>query len=458
MICYYKLSDNFVVYQSATDMATPVIMPRQGQSVETCLITRWFKAVGDAVNEGDLLFSYETDKAAFDEESKVSGEMLAVFFEEGEEVPVFENVCVIGRKGEAVDALKPSKDAIREEDHTSGTPVVEASRIHGNETTAMSESRPGHSLRISPRARRKAAELGLSLDGIRGTGPKQRIIERDVLAQSANHPKITPLARQMIEKDRMTYDAGRFGRGSRVTSKDLMAPGSDAGYRKIPHSRVRQIIAENMQRSLQSAAQLTHHLGADARNMLSLRQRIKEAPGTYQDITLNDMVCYAVVQSLLAFPEMNAQWHTDATWQFHSVHLGMAVQTDRGLMVPVLQNAETYTLRTMSVKLKELARACQEGQVDPDLLNPQAGTFTVSNLGAYGIEMFTPVLNLPQIGLLGVNTIQPRPTDLGDGVFGFVPHIGLSLTYDHRAIDGAPASAFLKSIKEQIESFHYSID
>ena len=439
-------------------MATAVIMPRQGQSVETCLVTQWFKNVGDTVEAGDILFAYETDKAAFDEESKVSGELLAIFFEAGDEVPVLENVCVIGKPGESFDVLKPkgTKDVSKEQ--SSASPVQSESSHRDPVKPVTTRDATDLKKRISPRARRKAMELGVSLEDVRGTGPRQRILEKDILQNFGNRPRITPLARQMMEKDKLVYDAEKMGRGSRVTTKDLSSPLKDNGYQKKPHSRMRQIIAQNMHRSLQQSAQLTHHISADARKLLHLRKIVKDAPGEYKDITLNDMVCYAVVRSLLACPEMNAQYHDDAVWQYASVHLGIAVHTERGLMVPTLMQAETYSLQELSDQLKILASACQTGHVDPDLLNPQSGTFTVSNLGAYGIELFTPVLNLPQVGILGVNTIQLKPVDIGNGSFGFVPHIGLSLTYDHRAIDGAPASSFLGSLKEQIESFNPGIE
>ena len=137
---------------------------------------------------------------------------------------------------------------------------------------------------------------------------------------------------------------------------------------------------------------------------------------------------------------------------FNKVHLGLAVDTERGLMVPVVRNADDLSVTGLAAQLKEVAAACRNGSVNPDILAPEAGTFTVSNLGNYGVEMFTPVINLPQSAILGVNTIVPRPKDLGDGVYAFVPYIGLSLTYDHRSLDGGEATRFLKQIAIEIET------
>jgi pyruvate dehydrogenase E2 component (dihydrolipoamide acetyltransferase) len=232
--------------------------------------------------------------------------------------------------------------------------------------------------------------------------------------------------------------------------------GGTSAFSDVPLSNVRKIIATAMHRSLQNSAQLTHHLSANAVNMLQLRREIKKRKeeGYAYDITLNDMVCYAVVRSLLIHREANAHFLGEHIRIFDEVNLGMAVDTDRGLMVPTLLNADSYSLPELSLRLKDIAQNSKKGSISPDLIVPEAATFTVSNLGNYGVEMFTPVINLPQVGILGVNTIIQRPATLADGSFGFLPFIGLSLTYDHRAIDGGPATLFLAEIKKQIEQIN----
>jgi pyruvate dehydrogenase E2 component (dihydrolipoamide acetyltransferase) len=164
------------------------------------------------------------------------------------------------------------------------------------------------------------------------------------------------------------------------------------------------------------------------------------------------MVCYAVIRALKKFPGANAHFLGDRVREFHQVNLGVAVDTERGLLVPALLHADDYSLPGLSSRLKTLTEDARKGSISPDLLSPEAATFTVSNLGNYGVEMFTPVINLPQVAILGVNTIVQRPTVLEDGTFGFQPFIGLSLTYDHRALDGGPATRFLAAIKTETEN------
>jgi pyruvate dehydrogenase E2 component (dihydrolipoamide acetyltransferase) len=410
-------------------MATAVIMPKQGQSVETCIITKWFKAKGDSVSAGDILFSYETDKAAFDLESPEDGILLDIFFGEGSEVPVLSNVAVIGKIGEATGSFKQETSSV-------SAPVASpALEIAGKQVVPLipkpeialgeSDSR----IRISPRAKRLAEENGVDFRNLAGSGPNGRIIAAD------------------IEKI-MTVAAVTF------------APAQTGGqeYTEHPLSNVRKLISKAMHASLQNSAQLTHHMSADVRRLLEARQKIKEniASGKeQQDITLNDMVCWCVIRALEKFPEANSHFLDDRIRTFKKVHLAIAVDTPRGLMVPAVKNASDLHLSALSVALKSVAEACKKGNISPELIQSSSATFTVSNLGNYGVEMFTPVINLPQTGILGVCTIINRPANLGSNTFGFVPYIGLSLTYDHRAIDGGPATLFLKEIKEQIEKFRY---
>jgi pyruvate dehydrogenase E2 component (dihydrolipoamide acetyltransferase) len=210
-----------------------------------------------------------------------------------------------------------------------------------------------------------------------------------------------------------------------------------------------------MHQSLQNSAQLTHHLSADARQLQRLRKKFKAefAEGKIkQNVTINDLVCFAVIRALEKFPQVNTHYHGDKMKWFNKVHLGLAVDTERGLMVPALKNADDLSISGLSSQLKELSTAARNGNVNPDLLNPAAATFTVSNLGNYGVEMFTPVINLPQTAILGVCAIIPRPKEIEEGVYGFVPMIGLSLTYNHQALDGGEATLFLAEIRNQIEN------
>lgn len=406
-------------------MATAVIMPKQGQSVETCIISKWFKNKGEKVSAGDILFSYETDKAAFDLESAADGILLEVYFEEGAEVPVLSNVAVIGLQGEATGSFKPGNEkneqpviaALKQED-VSNAPAGDT-KIVTNVTNSK--------IRISPRARNLATARGISYANLKGSGPNGRIVSSDIEKESSGIPV-----------------------------KPVQTAGAE--YTEQPLSNIRKIIAKAMHSSLQNSAQLTHHMSADVRKLLDARQKIKISlanDNNQQDITLNDMICWCVIKALAKFPQANSHFLEDRIKTFNKIHLGLAVDTSRGLMVPALKNADRMDLTQLSKELKSIADACRKGNIDPELLQSTAATFTVSNLGNYGVEMFTPVINLPQAAILGVCTIINRPVDLGNHTFAFVPYIGLSLTYDHRAIDGGPATLFLKEIKDQIENFKY---
>jgi pyruvate dehydrogenase E2 component (dihydrolipoamide acetyltransferase) len=423
-------------------MAVPVVMPRQGQSVETCILGQWYKSVGEEVNEGDLLFSYETDKASFEEEAKESGILLAAFFEEGDEIPVLSNVAVIGQKGESFDEFKPGNEISAEKP----TEILneEAPKVIEFE---MEVQETGSRIRISPLAKKMAETMGVDIQALSGSGPRGRIIARDVEEVSKAAEKVVrELKPQPVEKTAVKPVAKQVA-AAVVSSSD------DFEVRSIPN--IRKLIASAMHQSLQNSAQLTHHMSADARQIMRLRKKFKKEfteGAVSQNVTINDLVCFAVIRALEKFPQANTHYLGDKMKWFKKVHLGLAVDTERGLMVPALKNADDLSITGLSYQLQQLASQARNGNINPDLLNPQAATFTVSNLGNYGVEMFTPVINLPQTAILGVCTIIPRPKEIEEGVYGFVPMMGLSLTYDHQALDGGEATLFLAEIKNQIEN------
>ncbi|MEN8116643.1 MAG: dihydrolipoamide acetyltransferase family protein [Bacteroidota bacterium] len=420
-------------------MAVPVMMPRQGQSVESCILGQWYKEVGEEVNEGDILFSYETDKASFEEEAKESGILLAAFFEEGDEIPVLTNVAVIGKEGESIDEFGPGTEAADEkpaEEKAAEKEVVEEPKVVEFDVEDTSADKR---IRISPLAKKMAESMGINITTLKGSGPHGRIIARDVEASSKT--------------------VGASAKATAPAPKPAAAPavvlesGDDFEIKAIPN--IRKLIATAMHQSLQNSAQLTHHLSADARKVMALRKKFKQqfADGEInQNITINDLVCFAVIRALEKFPQANTHYHGDKMKWFNKVHLGLAVDTDRGLMVPALKNADDLSITGLSSQLKQMSTAARNGNINPDLLNPEAATFTVSNLGNYGVEMFTPVINLPQTAILGVCTIVPRPKEIEESVYGFVPMMGLSLTYNHQALDGGEATLFLAEIKNQIEN------
>ena len=430
-------------------MATPVIMPRQGQSVESCIITQWFKQKGDEVNVDDLLFAYETDKASFEETAKIKGMLLDVFYQEGDEVPVLVNVAVIGDSGEDVQSFKPqattTKQTLEKVSQESSVGVTEEIEY------PTQELQSSHT--VSPRAKREAALLGIDLRLIQGSGPNGRIISRDIQTAKEN-PRLSKLAQQIANESGFVAMQGS-GMGGRALQSDLVAATQSSDeYTDTKLSNVRKIIAKAMHESLQNSAQLTHHMSADVTKFIAFRKANKSQIGSnpLSQITLNDLVCYAVIRALAKHPAANSHFLGNQIRTFAKVHLGLAVDTPRGLMVPVVKNTSDMTLIELSNQMKNIAESCRNGSINPDLLNATAASFTVSNLGAYGVEIFTPVINLPQVAILGVCTIIHRPVDKGDGSFDFRPFMGLSLTYDHRALDGGPATLFLKEIKNEIEN------
>ena len=495
-------------------MATPVIMPRQGQSVESCIFSEWYVKTGDEVKKGDLLFAYETDKAAFEGEAPEDGVLLAVFAEPGDAVDVLENIGVIGQPDEDIEPFRPGgsqegagaeagssgsvpegagkessgsmsegagvrssgtvtegagaegskveaessemETANAKDLHHAGTPSAQQTRSAASQDTGLVAPQGNGEIKISPRARKAAGDHHINYTSITGTGPEGRIIEKDILNKLKDIPKSTPLARSISYKDHIELPQSGSGTRGKVIADDVKhskpAPVM-GGFEDKKISNIRRIIAENMHASLQNTAQLTLHTSADARKIKALRKIFKKEAeeGNKPNITINDLVCYAAVKTLGQHPEVNAHFLGDSIRHFRDVHMGFAVDTKRGLMVPTLKNASHLKLEGFAIQMKDLAAQAQSGKIDPELLT--GATFTITNLGAFGIEMFTPVLNPPQVAILGLNTITMHPSQLEDGSFGFIPKIGLSLTFDHRAIDGAPAAAFLRDVKQEIENF-----
>ena len=437
-------------------MATVVIMPRQGQSVESCIITAFNKKVGDTVERGDVLFSYETDKSSFDEPAPEAGKILAIFREEGDDVPCLENVLVIGKDGEDFSQFIPKDESAPSAE---SAPVAEEKPAEAAPAAAV-ESVPVATEgvgSISPRAKLLAEKTGADLLKATPTGPNGRIIERDVQALVDNGLTVSPAAKA-------SYSSPVEGSGinGKVTLGDLNAPAapeaasavasSVAEYEDVKLPNIRKVIAKSMHASLSTMAQLTLNASFDATKLLDLRATLKAGAEKMGlgNITLNDMVLYAVSRVLLNHKDLNANYFDDYMRYFNTVNLGVAVDTPRGLMVPTVFGAEKLSLNELSKAAKTVITEAQNGTINPDKL--KGGSFTVTNLGALGIESFTPVINPPQTGILGVCTITRRIKEV-DGEDVTYPSMGLSLTFDHRALDGAPAAKFLKELCFALENF-----
>ena len=415
-------------------MANAVIMPKAGITVESCIIGSWQKKVGDAVKLGEVLFTYETDKASFECESTAEGELLEIFFGDGEEVPCMTNVCAIGKKGDATASLRPG-----------GAPAVAAPAAASAPAAATAAApvtaAPAANAPVSPRARKLAETAGVDAALASGTGPNGRVIERDIRRLMEEGVPAAPAA------------AAPAPAAAAPTPAPVAAPAAEAPeYEDVKFSGIRRAISKSMKGSLSSMAQLTHNFSFDATAILNYRKALKDAGGDLAGITLGDIILFAVSRTILSCPDLNAHMLDDNNIRlFKHVNLGVAVDTPRGLMVPTIFHADEKSLLEISKELKELAAACRTGAISPDKLS--GASFTVSNLGAFGVESFTPVINPPQTGIIGVCTTVDRPRKAADGGIELYPAMGLSLTYDHRAVDGAPASRLMQELCRNLENF-----
>lgn len=387
-------------------MATAVELPQLGNTVEECLITRWVKRKGDTVSPGDIVAEIETDKTTFEITAPVAGTVLATFFDEGALVKVFTNLFVIGAPGESVAAFDP-RSAIGEPASAIRDPQSAVREPQSAPSDPHPAVRNPQAAPLSPRARRFAATHDFQPASVIGSGPGGRVLESDVRREYAS------------------------------ASKAPAAP-----------STLRATIARRMRESLASTAQYTLNASAGAAGLVALRARLKVASAS-SHITINDLVTFCAIRALVDAPDVNAEFIDGRIVKHAEVHIGFAVDTPRGLLAPVVRHAHLLSVSNLALRMKELATKATEGAIAPDDLS--GGTFTISNLGGLGIESFTPLINAPQVAILGVGTIQLKPVRV-NGKVEFVDAIGLSLTCDHQVIDGAPGARFLQVLKSKIES------
>ena len=377
-------------------MATIVVMPQLGNSVESCIIVEWMIAEGDTVSVDQTLASIETDKSTMEVPSTAEGTVLKLLWEE------------------AAEADAPAEQA-------AAAPEAAAPAFATERATGA----------VSPRARALAASNGVDASAIaEGSGPHGRVIERDVAAAIAAGPVLTSAARAAgvsaaegtgIGGRVSVADAGRTAEAAPAAA--VAAPAAAADFpgasTSAPLKGVRKVVAKRMMESLTSTAQLTLNTTANAAGILAMRKKVKNADEALglNKITLNDLVCFAVSRTLLKYPVFNAHLEDGVLTEFEQVHLGFACDTPRGLLVPVIR----------------------------------------SNIGSFGIETFTPVINLPQTAILGVGAITPRPTVAADGSIGVEQRLNLSLTIDHQVIDGADGARFLRDLVAAIENIDVTV-
>ena len=473
-------------------MAQVVVMPKLGNTVESCIIVKWNIEEGQAVAADAVLCEIETDKATMDVPAGAAGVLLKRLAAEGDDVPVLAPIAVIGQAGEALDfaALGIQGAATTAASAQASAPATEAAASRAAEAAPASvAAAPANAaagaagpVHASPRAKALAREEGLPIEAVAaGTGPGGRIIERDVRTALSAGAGMTASAKDLAVL-RGLYDAAKTGSGlgGRLTAADLeaekAAPAASAApaaaapqpaaqaaaaasaqpadfpgpYEDTPIRSIRKIIADRMMHSLQASAQLTFNASAPAEKLLAMRNRLKNSDPALglSAVTIGDMVAFAASRVLAKYPKINAHVVDGAVRAWKNVHLGLAVDTPRGLMVPVIRNAQLLSLREFSEQSKSLAKACLDGAANPD--NLSGSTFTVTNLGAFGIESFTPILNEPETGILGVDNIAPRAAISPDGKPGVEMRIGFSLTVDHRIVDGADAARYLRDLADYI--------
>lgn len=446
-------------------MATIVVMPQLGNSVESCIIVEWMIAEGDTVSVDQTLASIETDKSTMEVPSTAEGTVLKLLWEEGDEVPVKDPLIIVGEPGEDISGLVPGGDAAPAE--ATAAPAEQAAAAPEAAAPAFATERATGA--VSPRARALAASNGVDASAIaEGSGPHGRVIERDVAAAIAAGPTLTSAARAAgvsaaegtgIGGRVSVADAGRTAEAAPAAA--VAAPAAAADFpgasTSAPLKGVRKVVAKRMMESLTSTAQLTLNTTANAAGILAMRKKVKNADEALglNKITLNDLVCFAVSRTLLKYPVFNAHLEDGVLTEFEQVHLGFACDTPRGLLVPVIRSAQALGLKAFSDEAKRLAGGAIDGSLSPEFLS--GGTFTVSNIGSFGIETFTPVINLPQTAILGVGAITPRPAVAADGTIGVEQRLNLSLTIDHQVIDGADGARFLRDLVAAIENIDVTV-
>ena len=372
-------------------MATEIRLPQWGMGMREGTIVQWLKKEGESVSEGDPLVEVEAEKVTSVVEATHSGVLLRALVQEGTAVPVRTVLCLIGIPGEVV----PGVEATPPPTHVEVSP----------EPKTASQS-PAAQVQITPVARRLAKDHGIDLSQVQGTGPHGRITEEDV--------------RRAIEL------------------------GAISTAQLIPVTGIRSVISQRMHESLQAMAQVTLTTEADVTNLEYLREELKQQ----FDLTYTDLIIKAVAQVLKDHPRLNAWLEGENIRLLRSIHVGVAVALEEGLIVPVVHDADRKSLREIAQESQRLAQHAREGKLTRDEVTNS--TFTVTNLGMYGVDAFTPIINTPEVAILGIGRIFDKPArGMQDVVWRRM--LTLSLTFDHRAVDGAPAAAFLQAVCKQLE-------
>jgi pyruvate dehydrogenase E2 component (dihydrolipoamide acetyltransferase) len=425
-------------------------MPKMGMTMKVGKVSKWFKDEGDSIEKGEELFQVETEKITNKIEAPDTGLLFQIVVPAGETVPVGTILAVISQNGE-----KPA----RIEGIQVGA-VAEVQAAADAPTTAEAASEPQEQKRIksTPSARRLAKELGVDLALVKGSGPEGKIKEADVLKyheEGPPAPRITPLAAEIARQEGLDIATiSGTGENGKITKEDVeqalaaskAAPETPlSSARIIPLEGMRKAIADNMHASLQSAAQLTTFTEVDVTEMVRFRDmmRAEFARDDAVKISYNDIIVMATVRALMRHPIMNSTLVGEEILLHDTVNMGIAVALPEGLIVPKLRNADRKSLLEIAKEVRELAQKARDGALAVEEVTD--GTFTISNVSMLGMDGFTPVLNPPETGILGVGRVIQKPA-VFMGEIAIRQMMTLSLTFDHRVVDGAPAMTFLRDL------------
>ena len=439
-------------------MATEILMPKLGLTMTEGTIDEWKKNVGDAVSKGEILFSVETDKLTNDVEAEADGVLLAITVPAGETVACKTVIGWLGAAGEAVPSAGAAAPAAAETsaETAAGAPA---------ETAPVAATRAaGEYVPATPYAKKLAKEKGFDLAAIPATGYKGVVVAKDVLgftpaaAAPAEAPvKASPLAEKVAADLGIDLRDVKAAHG-RVLAEDLLryiaetrekAAGGEAACEREevkPMSGMRKAIAKNMLASVQTSPTVTFNLGIDMTEMKRYREQLKAKE---IKVSYTDLLVKFVAKALTEFPLLNCSVEDNKIIYKHYVNMGVAVALDNGLVVPNIADADKKSLAEISAEVKEMAKQAREGKLPPEKL--KGGTFTITNLGMYGIESFTPIINQPEVAILGVNTMEDKVV-VRNGEMCIRPIMNLSLTADHRVVDGSVAAEFLQRVKSLMEN------
>ena len=430
-------------------MAHPILMPKPGQMTEECVLVAWLKREGDVVKKGDVLFEIETDKSNMDVEAFEEGVLLKRLVQEGETVPVNAICAYVGEPGEAIpDAAPPIGTAAAaaaatpaSESLTTAAPALPAAAAATATAPAASLADAAARLRISPRASRLAADSGIDPRTISGTGPEGRITERDVRA--AVEVAATAVVGAAAPAPRPSAPAAAAAGPKPLEPASYDWNAEDTAPRQM--SRMRRVIAERLTLSATTVPQFTVTVAVDVTRLLMLRSELKAAGNT---LTVTDFVVLAVAQTLVEFPDVNSRTDGVSVWLRRRVHVGLAVALPDGLVVPVIRDADRRSLADLHARAAELAEGARNGTLSPDDMT--GSTFTISNLGMFGVDEFCAIINPGESAILAVSSVTPTPIVVGDGI-GVRQMMKLTLTADHRLVDGELAARFLNALRRRLQ-------